>query len=69
MKFIDCNFTECTFKQVEFRATRFENCVFDGAKFEWCEMAHVKYEGNAPAAEQFTEVDQERVVEWFKGSE
>jgi hypothetical protein len=43
--------------------------VFDGAKFEWCEMAHVKYEGNAPAAEQFTEVDQERVVEWFKGSE
>ncbi len=69
VSFVECDFSGCSFKQIEFRATRFENCIFDGASFVWCELAHVKYQGNSPAQSQIKEVDQEHILNWIKGNE
>ena len=68
-KFIECDFSRCLFKRVEFWATRFENCVFEGAKFDWCELAHNKYEGASPSQGQVVDIDAKHITEWLTGNE
>ena len=66
-KFIECNFEGTAFSNIEFRACQFVNCIFSDAKWDKCVFGGVKYFGNAPNVNQFSNCDVQRSL--FNGEE